>query len=64
MRRDRLTAAPELPHAHPIGFFHVDIAEVRTAQGKLYLFVAIDRASKLAELLVNSSLAHVVALAA
>ena len=30
--------------AYPIGFFHVDIAEVQTAQGKLYLFVAIDRA--------------------
>ena len=26
---------------YPIGFFHVDIAEVVTAQGKLYLFVAI-----------------------
>jgi transposase InsO family protein len=34
--------------AYPIGFFHLDIAEVRTAQGKLYLFVAIDRASKFA----------------
>lgn len=31
---------------YPIGYFHVDIAEVRTAQGKLYLFVAIDRTSK------------------
>ncbi len=29
-----------------IGFFHMDIAEVRTAEGKLYLFVAIDRTSK------------------
>ena len=29
---------------YPIGFFHLDIAEVQTAQGKLYLFVAIDRA--------------------
>src|SRR3984885_11820819 len=26
--------------AYPIGFFHVDIAEVQTAEGKLYLFVA------------------------
>jgi hypothetical protein len=26
----------------------VDVAEVQTAQGKLYLFVAIDRASKFA----------------
>ena len=28
--------------AYPIGFFHIDIAEVQTAEGKLYLFVAID----------------------
>lgn len=28
---------------YPIGFFHIDIAEVQTAQGKLYLFVGIDR---------------------
>jgi IS30 family transposase len=33
---------------YPIGFFHVDIAEVQTAQGKLHLFVAIDRTSKFA----------------
>lgn len=33
---------------YPIGFFHIDIAEVQTAEGKLYLFVAIDRTSKLA----------------
>ena len=32
--------------SYPIGFFHIDIAEVRTADGKLYLFVAIDRTSK------------------
>ena len=25
---------------YPIGFFHIDIAEVRTEEGKLYLFVA------------------------
>ena len=31
---------------YPIGFFHIDIAEVRTEEGKLYLFVAIDRTSK------------------
>src|SRR3954469_17640998 len=30
---------------YPIGFFHIDIAEVRTEQGKLYLLVAIDRTS-------------------
>jgi transposase InsO family protein len=34
--------------AYPIGYFHLDIAEVRTEQGKLYLFVAIDRTSKFA----------------
>ena len=42
--------------AYPIGYFHIvlearlrhDIAEVRTEEGKLYMFVAIDRASKLA----------------
>ncbi len=31
---------------YPIGYFHIGIAEVRTAQGKLYLTVAIDRTSK------------------
>lgn len=30
---------------YPIGYFHVDIAEVRTEEGRLYLFVAIDRTS-------------------
>src|SRR3954453_5224297 len=25
--------------SYPIGFFHIDIAEVQTAEGKLYLFV-------------------------
>ncbi len=33
---------------YPIGYFHIDIAEVRTEAGKLYLFVAIDRTSKFA----------------
>src|SRR3974390_3186091 len=33
---------------YPIGYFHIDIAEVRTAQGRLYLMVAIDRTSKFA----------------
>lgn len=32
---------------YPIGFFHIDIAEVRTEEGKLHLFVAIDRTCKL-----------------
>lgn len=34
--------------AYPIGYFHIDIAEVQTAEGKLYMFVAIDRTSKFA----------------
>jgi hypothetical protein len=33
---------------YPIGYFHIDIAELRTAEGKLHLFVAIDRTSKFA----------------
>jgi transposase InsO family protein len=33
---------------YPLGYFHLDIAEVRTEQGKLHLFVAIDRTSKFA----------------
>jgi transposase InsO family protein len=33
---------------YPIGYFHIDITQVRTEEGKLYLFVAIDRTSKFA----------------
>ena len=33
---------------YPIGYFHIDIAELRSAEGKHYLFVAIDRTSKFA----------------
>src|SRR3954471_15738978 len=35
--------------SYPIGYFHIDIAEVQTAEGKLYLCVAIDRTSKFAD---------------
>ena len=31
--------------SYPIGYFHIDIAEVHTEEGRLYLFVAIDRTS-------------------
>jgi hypothetical protein len=31
---------------YPIGYFHLDIAEVRTEVSKLYLFVVINRTSK------------------
>jgi transposase InsO family protein len=34
--------------SYPIGYFHIDIAEVQTTEGKLYLYVAIDRTSKFA----------------
>jgi Integrase core domain len=34
--------------AYPIGYFHIDIAEVRTEEGRLDLFVGIDRTSKFA----------------
>jgi len=33
---------------YPLGYFHVDIAEVHTEEGRLYLFAAIDRVSKFA----------------
>jgi hypothetical protein len=33
---------------YPIGFIHIDLAEVWTEEGRLYLFVAIDRISKFA----------------
>ncbi|NYD89107.1 hypothetical protein HD841_000876 [Sphingomonas melonis] len=32
----------------PLGFLHMQIAEVQTAEVKLYLFVGVDRASKFA----------------
>ncbi len=33
---------------YPLGYFHIDIAEVQTAQGSFYLLVAIDRVTKFA----------------
>ena len=33
---------------YSIGYFHIDIAELHTNEGQLYLFVAIDRTSKFA----------------
>jgi IS30 family transposase len=35
---------------YPIGYFHINLANVRTAEGKSNLFVAIDRTSKFAHL--------------
>lgn len=39
-------AAKKRFKAYPIGFVHIDFAELHTAEGKLFLFVAIDRTSK------------------
>lgn len=40
---------------YPIGYFHIDIAEVRTGEGKLHLFVAVDRTSKFAFAQLNEA---------
>ncbi|MBZ5876241.1 hypothetical protein [Chromohalobacter israelensis] len=31
---------------YPIGYLHIDISDIRTGEGKAYLFVAVDRTSK------------------
>lgn len=46
IERDKPAKQPFKPY--PIGYFHIDIAEVRTEEGKLHLFVAVDRTSKYA----------------
>ena len=57
MQRHGISRLPEIEgdkppkkrfKSYPIGYFHLDIAEVKTEEGKLYLFVAIDRTSKFA----------------
>jgi transposase InsO family protein len=57
LKRHGISRLPQVEHesaekrkfkTYPIGYFHIDIAEVRTAEGKLYMFVAIDRTSKFA----------------
>ncbi|ODT83866.1 MAG: transposase [Pelagibacterium sp. SCN 64-44] len=56
LRRHGISRLPEVEgdrpkkafKRYPIGYFHVDIAEVRTEEGKLHLFVAIDRTTKFA----------------
>ena len=45
---DSAQTAKKQPKSYPIGYFHIDIAEVHTEQGKLYLLVGIDRTSKFA----------------
>ena len=34
--------------SYEIGYFHVDVCEVRVEQGKAFLFVAVDHTSKFA----------------
>jgi transposase InsO family protein len=57
LQRHAISRLPEIKGDKPakkkfakyaIGYFHLDIAEVQTEQGRLYLFVAIDRTSKFA----------------
>jgi transposase-like protein len=51
LQRHGISRLPDVPgdtqpkkkfKTYPIGYFHIDIAEVRTTEGKLYLYVAID----------------------
>jgi hypothetical protein len=46
---------------YPIGYFHIDIAEVQTAEGKLRLFVAVDRTSKLASVDLHEQAGRMIA---
>ena len=57
LQRHGISRLPEIESAapgkrkfktYPLGYFHIDIAEVQTAQGRLYLLVAIDRVTKFA----------------
>ncbi len=32
---------------YPLGYLHIDLTEIRTAEGKGHLFVAIDRTTKI-----------------
>jgi transposase InsO family protein len=41
--------------AYPLGFFHIDICDVRTGEGKVYLYVAVDRTTKFVYVEVHSS---------
>ena len=49
--------------AYPIGYFHIDIAQVSTEQGKPHLFVAIDRTSKFAFVQLHEKAAQRIAAA-
>jgi hypothetical protein len=45
-RHDILKTEGKIWRNGRVGPFHIDIAEVQTSDGKLYLFVGIDRTSK------------------
>lgn len=47
LQRHGISRLPEIK-GDPIGYVHVDIAQVQTAERKLYLFGAIDRTLKFA----------------
>ena len=46
---------------YPIGYFHVDIAELSTCEGKLYLYVGIDRTTKFAYAELHQSQTKIIA---
>jgi hypothetical protein len=47
-RRPAEKTAKQPFKAYPIGYFRIDVTEVRTEEGKQHLFVAVDRTSKFA----------------
>ena len=48
MRADGQSPPKKKFKDYPIGYLHVDFAQVQTQEGKQYLFVVIDRTSKVA----------------
>lgn len=57
LQRQGISRLPELDgdkpkrsrfKAYPLGYFHIDLAVVHTAEGRFYLLVAIDRTTKFA----------------
>lgn len=44
--KEEITREKKAFQSYDIGYFHIDTAEVKTEEGKAYLFVAIDRTSK------------------
>ncbi|WP_162177901.1 DDE-type integrase/transposase/recombinase [Halotalea alkalilenta] len=44
---------PKRFKSYPIGYLHIDFSEIRTGEGKAYLFVAVDRTSKFVHAKLN-----------